>query len=151
MSYLKNADDSEGIVQEVFIKLWKNRSELINLKSLNAWLYTVTFNEIRKFFRDRSAEEAKLSQYRFSALFDDDSVRLNSEYKSNIELAENIIKKLPGRQKEILMLKLKDGLNNMEISEKLKISQRTVENHISKARAKLKIVFKNQGLIDSDT
>ena len=48
---LKNKEDAEGVVQEVFINLWKDRAKLKELENLEAWIFTVCFNTIRKHFR----------------------------------------------------------------------------------------------------
>lgn len=145
--YLQNTQDAEGVVQEVFISLWNNRDKLREVRNLNAWLFTVTFNQIRKIFRNMAIEKRKMKTYAMSSLFDDSSTVSAIEFNDLMEKAEDIIERLPHRQKTVLLLNLKDGLSSNEISRKLKITKRTVENHLSSARAFLKKVFKKEHLI----
>jgi RNA polymerase sigma-70 factor (ECF subfamily) len=55
-----------------------------------------------------------------------------------LELVEKLIDTLPPRQKEILLLKKKQGLPAKEIAGILGISPRTVEKHLSEALKYLK-------------
>ena len=57
--YLKSTEDAEGLVQEVFIKIWENRSTLKEHLSFNSYLYTITYNSILKFFRKKGREKKK--------------------------------------------------------------------------------------------
>ena len=48
---LKNKQDAEGVVQEVFLHLWKDRARLKDVKNLDAWVFRLSFNVIRRRFR----------------------------------------------------------------------------------------------------
>ena len=47
LKYLRSKEDAEGVVQEVFIKLYKVRSRLGGIRNLESWTFTVCFNIIR--------------------------------------------------------------------------------------------------------
>ena len=145
--YLQNKQDAEEIVQVVFIKVWENRDKLKEIRSLNAWLFTITFNEIRKTFRKMAMERQKLEKMNLSPVFEDNSVLSEIEFNDLMTRAGDIINRIPSRQKTVLLLSIKEGLTSTEISRKLNISKRTVENHLSNARRVLKKVFKEQHLI----
>ncbi len=55
--YLGSKEDAEGLVQEVFLLVWDKRKELKEHLSFNAFLYTVTYNAIRKYFRKKAREK----------------------------------------------------------------------------------------------
>ena len=48
---LRNKEDAEGAVQDVFYNLWKDRANLKELKDIEAWIFTICLNIIRKHFR----------------------------------------------------------------------------------------------------
>ncbi len=145
--HLQNQQDAEEVVQEVFIKLWNTRGKLKKIKNLNAWLFTVTFNQIRKIFRNMAIEKNNLNIAAISSLFEDSSVISEVEFNDLMEKAEGIIERLPRRQKTVLLLSVRDGLSSTEISRKLSINKRTVENHLYSGRAFLRRVFKEENLI----
>jgi RNA polymerase sigma-70 factor (ECF subfamily) len=145
--YLQNVQDAEGVVQETFITLWDQREKLGEIKNLNAWLFTVTFNLIRKHFRSMETSRRNLEVIAMTSLFESSPTLSTVEYDDLMEKAEEVIERLPRRQKEVLLLNIREGLNSSEISEKLKIHKRTVENHLSSARAFLRKVFRDEHLI----
>ena len=145
--YLQNKQDAEEIVQVVFIKVWENRDKLKEIRNLNAWLFTITFNEIRKIFRKIAMERQQMERINLSSVFEDNSVLSEIEFNDLMTRAGDIINRIPSRQKTVLLLSIKEGLTSNEISRKLNISKRTVENHLSNARGVLKKVLKEQHLI----
>jgi RNA polymerase sigma-70 factor (ECF subfamily) len=140
---LRNKEDAEGAVQDVFYNLWKDRSKLEELKDIEAWIFTISLNTIRKHFRRLATERKHLSAITERYLDSDDSTVVEVEYRDLLEKAEIIIEKLPPRQKTIFLLSRKEAMSNLEMSEKLNISVRTIDNQLSKAKA-----FVRKALID---
>jgi RNA polymerase sigma-70 factor (ECF subfamily) len=146
-SNLKNREDAEGVVQEVFLNLWKDRARLNKLRNMEAWIFTISFNIIRKRFRKLARERIHLANFSETSLSDDTATIAEIEYKDLLEKADKIIDKLPPRQKTIFLLSKKQGLSNTEISGKLNITNKTVENHLTRARAFLKKSFVDESLL----
>lgn len=145
--YLQNRGDAESVVQEVFIKVWNSREKLKDIENLNAWIFTVTFNEIRKIFRNMAIEKRHMEGFTLSTIFDHNPVSSEVEFNDLMAKAENIIDRLPFRQRSAFMLSFKEGLTSKEISNQLSINKRTVENHLSSARAFIRKVLKEENLI----
>lgn len=143
---LKNGQEAEGAVQEVFLNLWKDRQRLRKEESINAWLFSVSFNIIRKHFR-KLASENKLKEQLSRDQQEDQTTVSEIEYNDLMLKAESIIEKLPPRQQRIFMLSRKEGMSNEEISRKLNISEKTVENQISLAKRVLRKAFLDESLI----
>jgi RNA polymerase sigma-70 factor (ECF subfamily) len=147
LSYLKNKEDAEGAVQEVFIILWRKREKLNEIKKLDAWLFTLTFNQVRKTFRSRSIERRNMELYSFLAEMNDESVYSTLEFNDMLENARSLINTLTPRQKNVLLLRSKEGLTSSEIAKKLGINKRTVENHLTSARSSLMALLKNENIL----
>ncbi|MCP3933429.1 MAG: RNA polymerase sigma-70 factor [Bacteroidetes bacterium] len=147
LSYLKKKEEAEDIVQQVFLTLWQSRKNLKEQHDIQSYLYTVTFNAIKKRFRKLTREKNHLENY-FQLIDKDGSLPdTEAEYNNLIKLLEKLIDLLPSRQKEVFVLNKKEDLTIEEISEKLKISKRTVENHLFRAKAFLKKSLIDQGLL----
>ena len=78
-SNLKNKQDAEEVVQDVFLNLWKDRAKLKELKSLDAWIFTISFNIIRKRFRKIARERKFLENFSETTLSNDNSTVIEVE------------------------------------------------------------------------
>jgi RNA polymerase sigma factor (sigma-70 family) len=126
------------VVQDVFYYLWNERAKLKVVKSLDAWIFTISFNIIRKHFRKLVRERKTLRNFSETTTSFDTSSATAVEYSDMLEKAERIIDRLPLRQKTIFILSQRDGLSNTEISSQLNITNKTVENYLTRAKATLK-------------
>lgn len=145
--YLGSKEDAEGLVQEVFLLVWDKRKELKEHLSFNAFLYTVTYNAIRKYFRKKSREKKYLDKF-----LEDYDGKYNKtvadiEYNNLQELANQAIEKLSEKRKLIFQLSRHKGLTSMEIAKRLDISKKTVENQIHSALKFLREQFKKETLL----
>lgn len=132
-SFLKSKQDSEEIIQEVFLKVWKNRKTIDEYFSFKAFLFTISYNLIIDEFRKR------LKDNKYREFFANRVDHLSMDTEKTIEYHElnnryaDAVEKLPERRKMIYKLHRDEGLPYKEIAAKLKISERTVENQISQA------------------
>ena len=55
--YLHSKEDTEGLVQEVFIKVWENPKELKQDLSFSAFLFTIAYNAILNHYKKKSREK----------------------------------------------------------------------------------------------
>ena len=129
--YLKSEVESEEVVQEVFTKIWEKRSDLKHELSFKSYLFTIAFNIIRKHFRTK----AYLSEYLKSGISSDQDMQTSEKitFNSLQSYISELIDKMPERRKEIFLKSRFEGLSIKEIAKELKISHKTVENHLTSA------------------
>ncbi len=138
LSNFRNKEDAEDAVQDVFYNLWKGRAKLKELKDIEAWIFSICLNIIRKHFRKLALERKNLKVFTDSYLDRDYSTDIEVEYRDLLDKTDQIIKNLPPSQKTIFRLSRKELLSNLEISQKLNISVRTVDNQLTRARTFLR-------------
>lgn len=138
VGYLKKQEDAEGLVQEVFIKVWEKRLKLREDLSFKSFLFTIAYNTIVDHFRKWSKEEECLEHFRKTLDLYHNEPEKKVEYSDLEELALKTIEKLPPKRKLIYQLSRQEELTNKEIAERLKISIKTVEYHMSQALKFLK-------------
>jgi RNA polymerase sigma-70 factor (family 1) len=132
LQYLKSKEETEGLVQEVFLKIWKKRKTLKKDSSLKSYLFTITYHNICKFFRKKQLQEKLKKEI---GLASDISVDTEEQinYNSTLEQIEKLIEQLPPKQKTIFNKSRKEGKSTREIAHEMHLAPGTVDNHISAA------------------
>jgi len=140
--YLKSKEDAEGVVQEVFLRIWKNRKALKPELSFKAYLFKIAYHFILEYFERISRQQAYKDQIIEESVnfTPGNEERLN--YQLLLEKVDQLIEQLPPRQKEILIRRRKEGYPVKEIAGQLGIAPKTVENHLTEA---LKTIRKQLG------
>lgn len=149
LKYVKQKEDAEEIVQEVFVKIWESRNKINAYSSFESFLFTVAYNATISVLRKR-ASEAKYIEHLKSLQHIDDSPDLADEIHFN-ELngrVQTLLDELTPRQKEIFRLSREKGLSHDEIAKKLDISVNTVKKHIANTLAFLKSQIDNDLMVN---
>ena len=131
LGYLKSEAEAEELVQEVFTIIWEKRSDLKEELSFKSFLFTISFNIIRKHFRTK----AYLSDYLKNGTASEQDMQTSQKilFDSLYQYINELVNKLPARRKEIFIKSRFEGLCIKEIAEKMKISHKTVENQLTDA------------------
>lgn len=139
---LKDADVSEDIVQDVFIKVWNNRHNLDENKSIKSYLYrsaiNTSLNYIEKNKRSIQITKIDSSLSSYSSNQTEEKVNLK-ELEKKISIA---IDTLPPKCKVIFVMSRYEELSYKEIAETLELSVKTVENQIGKALSIMRELLK---------
>ena len=144
-SILKNRENSEEIVQAVFLKIWIMKKETLPTKNESSWIYTITKNETIDFLR---------KQKKYISL--DELYNVGQEDTNINAIIEQdgfnkIISKLDILEQEIISLKILANLTFREISHILKIPIGTVQWKYYKSMYNLKILLTNLCIIFTGT
>ena len=140
-SLLMDKSDTEDIVQELFLNIWKNRERIEIKENVGGYLYKMAkhlaLNHLRSkvYFNNLSETQDQLS-------YEDDRVE-SVEFRIALY---SCIDHLPGRCKEVLLLYRIKGLKQKEISEKLDVSIKTIKNQIWISLQKLRRCLELKGI-----
>lgn len=142
---LRNKELCEDIVQEVFLSVWNRRMKLKIKVSLKSYLYACTRYQV---FAQLRKNKKMLQVDLFNNI--DQRVQYNSPeaeaeviYKELVQQINSVVETLPAKCKKVYILSRNEQLTHLEISNRLHISTKTVENHITKA---LQILKKSMGV-----
>lgn len=136
-SILKNTDETEDVLQNVFIRLFKLDNENLPTKSHLTWLYSVAKNETINYIKKHSKEKNFENLYEISDNDTEIEKALDKEYFNNL------IKNLPKKQQEILSLKIVSNLSFKEIANILNMKIPTVQWHYYKSLNTIKLLLGN--------
>jgi len=144
---LSNPGDASDVVQEVFLKVFRNVGHFRRQSSLKTWIYRITVNEAhnqrRWFFRHRSREVgldeetdegcsrtvADTGRSPFDCAFD----------REKHVLIENALGRINPLFREVVVLRDIEDLSYEEIAEVLQISLGTVKSRIMRGREALRV------------
>ena len=131
LRYVKQEEDAEELVQEVFIKIWEVRGKIDVYASFESFLFTIAYNSTMSLLRKRLTE-VKYREYlkRFQQVETTAPVIEELQFNELNEKVQALLNQLTPRQKEIYMLSREEGLTHKEIAKKLEISENTVKNHL---------------------
>jgi len=131
LMYLKQDEDAEEIVQEVFVKIWESRSKIDIYASFESFLFTIAYNSTISLLRKRMSENKSREYLKSLQQIDsEDQVIDEIRFKELNHQIHSLLEQLTPRQREIFLLSREDGLTHKEIAEKLDISENTVNNHL---------------------
>jgi len=139
---IKDKAICEDLIQDVFVVLWSKRDTIYIKKSIKSYLYTSTVYKVYSYLR----KNKNFITEEFLLEYNNKSKRLNPEgeliYKELVAHLDAVVETLTPKCKIVYKLSREDQLSHKEIAEKLSISQRTVESHISNA---LKVIRASLG------
>ncbi|GAA3735089.1 RNA polymerase sigma-70 factor [Flavobacterium ginsengisoli] len=131
-SLVKNVYSAEDIVQNVFIKVWEQRTRLKVDHSLKSFLYKLVYNEFIDLYRKNQSLFSLEKSY-YDALNGIVQEEDSESFQRVLNAVNKEIQNLPPKCKEVFILSKKEGLTNIEIAEHLDVSIKTVEAQITKA------------------
>lgn len=135
---LKNKEICEEIIQDIFIDIWNSRSELEIKVSLKSYLYACVRYKVFSEFRKNKIEQLPLFE-NLDERFQFDTPETKMMHQELEIHVKRIIATLPEKCKNVYDLSRNEQLSHKEIAQKLNISTKTVENHITNALRILRI------------
>lgn len=130
-SLTNNPVIAQDIVQKVFIKVWERRDRLKSNFSFSNFLHKCVYNEFIDQYRKRQAVTLLERKYidAMSNIVEQD----DQSFESQLILIRKAIQKLPKKCRRVFLLSKQEGLSNAEIAEYLRVSNKAVEGHITRA------------------
>ncbi|WP_044624883.1 RNA polymerase sigma-70 factor [Neotamlana nanhaiensis] len=138
---LKDKEQCEEIIQDVFIEFWNNREKLQIIISIKSYLYACVRYKVFAEFRKNKVTNVELFED-LNQRFQYTTPETKLMHDELVEQINLIVKTLPKKCQEVYVLSRNKQLSHKEIAEKLGISTKTVENHITLA---LRVLRSNLG------
>ncbi len=139
--FVKSDKDAQELLQDVFLKVWKNRQQIDIEKPFSCYILKIAENNVYDFFRQAARDKkraAHLITVSPAEYLHIEEMLLNKE---TALLLENAIKSLsPQRQQIFRLCKIEDK-SYKEVSELLGISVSTISDHIVKATKAIRAFF----------
>lgn len=136
-SYTNSKYDSDDILQNVFLKLWKIDTEFQDESHIHRWLIRVAINECKNFHKSYWKQKVDYLE----------SVELEPQFENQMQSdLYEIVSKLSGKYRIVLHLYYFEDYNTREIADILHIKEATVRTRLVRAREYLKKKLKEEWL-----
>lgn len=136
---LQDSDQAKDVVQDVLIVLWDQRENL-EVQNLRAYLLAAVRYQI---FNLIAKDKVKDNYYKYIQDQENEHSEADNEliYNELSEGVQTLLSKMPKKRKEIFELRFEEDLSTDSIARKLNITQKTVQNQLTKAVSYLKSVL----------
>ena len=138
-SILKNREDACDAVQEVVLKLWKNKNTLNKAKNIDSY----SLNAVKNHCFDVLRKQKHQQNYR-QAYIHEPIEETKFETIDFVEKLRKELHQLPIQQRMAIELKDFRGLEYEEISKIMDQNINTIRVHVSRGRKKLFEIFKEE-------
>ena len=142
---LGNHDDAQDVAQEVFLKCWRTRETLTEVKNFRAWIFRVSLNAAKDLQRNAWRRRAKpmgdAAPPEIGGKVTTPSDAL--ENKETLELLRRAIHELRAEEKEVFLLRQNGDLTYEEIAALRRTPVGTVKTQMRSALQKLRRVLKD--------
>ncbi|MFO8000860.1 MAG: RNA polymerase sigma-70 factor [Marinilabilia sp.] len=146
LKFLKSSTDAEELVQDVFLKIWRNRKTLKEDRSFKSYLFTIAYNQIKEYFHHKGVLLLDIEENLDSGSVDT-STETGISYRSVLEHISSLLDKLPEKKQRIFRLSRFEGKSAKEIAVLVGVSPKTVDNQISEVIGYLRNHLKDAGLL----
>ena len=138
---INNPDEAEDVVQDVFLKVYKNLNGYDPKLKFSSWIYRIAHNEAVNWLRKNTKykkESIDQNEYLEATLTDGKDFTAELDIKVELEKANQAIQNLPEKYKEVMILKFVEERSYEEISDILKKPINTIGVLINRGRKLLK-------------
>lgn len=136
---------AEEIIQDVFLNIWLNRSDLGKIENFSAYLNRMTKNLSLNALRNIAKHKVLAGDFEAEEI-PDRSTEHALDYKDTVALMQKAIERLPPQQQEVYKLCHKEGLTYEQAAIRLNIAPSTIHSHMKGALRGIRIHFKKMGI-----
>lgn len=144
LRYLGSKEETEELVQSIFINIWEHRRSLDETLTIKSYIYRSAVNYITNYLKKKAVRtrfiESEIRKVEIPSNQIYEQVFLH-DLESTIN---SIVETLPAQQQKIFRLSRYEGLTHKDIARKLDLSVRTVENQMYRALKLIKTIIKEK-------
>lgn len=146
LTYMSSPELAEDVLQEFFLKLWKQRASLTHIERFEQYFFVMLRNMLISALRQADRQQ-KIQEYiRQSDLLQPTPHQL-TEAGDLQQIIRSTLENLPEKQQTIYRMSREQGLSHHEIGASLQLSPRTVSNTISIVLNHLRDALKEKGYL----
>lgn len=134
--YVRSRDTAAELVQDVFWHIWRNRASWTVEGSLKPYLYRATRNRVLDYLKHEKVERRwaeRAMRERHAAKQSQVTAEDPFQSEDLVLALEQALEQLPERRRLVFVMRWREGKSYQEIARLLGVSQKTVENQMTRA------------------
>lgn len=139
----KSPEQAKDLAQDLFLKLWENRTKLAEVSNVAAYLYTSSRNLVIDYQRKKVFNADNVDYLIQFFTSSDTTAQQKLEYRELEEALAAAVNTLPDKTKEVFRLSRYEGLSHDEIAQQLGISVHSSRTYITRALAEIREQLSN--------
>jgi len=149
-----SSDDCEDLLQDIFIKVYRNLNQFNQKLKFSSWIYRIAHNEIITLYRKKKTYSAAIDSFTANedasllAGFIGETSEIENDFVSRENAMEvrAVLDKLPDKYQEVLILRYLEDKSYNEIGDILRKPAGTVATLINRAKSKFKKIARHHQL-----
>jgi RNA polymerase sigma-70 factor (family 1) len=137
--YTGSEETAQELVQDVFTKVWLQRSGLQVHTNLKAYLFTAIRNQVYDHLEKQAVREKHAVHARWTQAAGADTTNQQLAYEELQAQVQKQLRVLPAATRQVYRLSREEGLAIPKIAEQLQLSGKAVEYHLTKALKHLRL------------
>lgn len=138
LRYVQDSMAAEDVVQEVYLRIWRKRFDLVGLEKPDAYCMTITRNLSLNYLQDKNRKNADIDAVA-PPVSTAKSPDAGLESDDKLAVIRAAIKTLSERQQMVLHLREVEELTYDQIAEAMELSLAMVKSELFRARQHLKV------------
>jgi RNA polymerase sigma-70 factor (family 1) len=143
---LQSREAAEEVVQELFVVLWEKRNVLL-INNLTHYLRMALRNKCIDHIRKQVVKEKHWNYYKTFLPCQENNTQETISYNNLVEAMESGIARMPEKTKKIFVLSRLEGKSITDVAQLIRLSEKSVEYHLTKCLKTLKVHLKDFVLI----
>lgn len=135
LRYVKDSFIAEDMMQDAFIKVFKNIKNFKGEVAIGAWIKKIVINQCIDYLKKKKIELVSIEEKELT-IADNNDWTVKEDV--NIDIVTSAINSLPEKYKVVLNLYLIEGFDHQEIAEVLNITEVTSRSQLMRGKNKLK-------------
>lgn len=135
---IRSKEETEEILQDIFLKLWEKKEDLSAIKTLNSYLFRIARNKLMNHY-DHQRVMQKAADYIGQQ---DEAIGSTVEdhyiYKQYNEVVQKALSTLPPKRRQVFEMSAQQDLSYDQIAEELNISKSMVKKQFYAANSYVK-------------
>jgi len=139
LASLRDRDDAESLTQDCFLRAFRHRGQFRGDAAVKTWLMQIAANLVRDLIRNRRFQFWKRTQSNATRDFFETTSSADASPEARALAREQLraiwtaTAKLPGRQREVFVLRFVEDMDLVEIAQVLGMKEGTVKSHLFRA------------------
>lgn len=133
-----NEDDQKDLVQDIYLKVYKNLPGFQFKSKLSTWIANIAYNTTVNYLQKKKIPIIEIENIRDNNFVITDNPELETIKTETVDILHTEIAKLPPLYRTLITLYHLDELPNKEIAEITSLPEGTIKSYLSRARKILK-------------